>query len=101
MVRRLDTFSHDAMAAVASKRAEGLEDGLGRAVGRARADERQVDLEDVVLDFAEQPETRVASAYVVDRYAHVVAAQRRDRLLQTTQVVDAFAFGDLDDELGR
>src|SRR6185312_928746 len=54
MVRGLDALGHDPVAAGPRERAERLEDRLGGAVGRAGADERQVDLEDVVLHVAQE-----------------------------------------------
>ena len=101
MVGRLDALRDDAMATVSGERPERPQHRLTGAVGRARADERQVDLEDVVLDLAQQAQAGVAGADVVDRHADLVPAQRRDRLLEPLQVVDALAFGELDDELRR
>src|SRR6188472_2638620 len=86
MVRRLDALGHDPMTASPGERAKRLEHGLGRAVGRARANEREVDLEDVELDLTQEAETRVAGTDIVDGDTDLVPAQGRDRLLQTTQV---------------
>src|SRR5689334_11028866 len=101
MIGRLDALSDDAVAARACERSERLQDRLGRPVRRAGTDEREVDLEDVELDLAQKPKTGIPRADIVDGDAHLVAAKGRDRLLETTQVIDALALGDLHDELGR
>ena len=72
-----------------------------RIVQDPALDERQVDLDDVELDLAQQPEAGVPRADVVGGEPHADPPARFGVAAQTLEVVDLFALGQLHDQLGR
>ena len=64
-------------------------------------DERQVDLDDVELELAEQPQPGVAGTDVVGGEPDAGDAAGLDRAAQPVDVLDGLALGQLEDDVAR
>ena len=98
---RLDALGDDERAPAVgqvAQRADDLERGL---VDGAALDERQVDLDDVELELAEEPEPGVAGADVVGGEADAGDPAVLGRAAQPADVLDSLAFGQLEDDVAR
>ena len=69
---------------------------MGRVLADAALHERQVDLDDVEVDLAEQPQAGVAGADVVGGEAHPGPAAGLDVRPQLVEVLDLLALGQLE-----
>ncbi len=74
---------------------------MRRVVQDAALHERQVDLDDVEVDLAQEPQAGVAGADVVGREAHPRAPARGGVAPELLEVLDLLALGELDDQLLR
>ena len=84
-----------------SARSRSVADDLQRGVAHGAAlDERQVDLDDVEAELAEQPQAGVAGADVVGREPDAGDAAGLDGLAQPVEVLDRLALGQLEDDRG-
>ena len=70
-----------------------------RVVEDAALDERQVDLDDVEVDLAEEPQAGVAGADVVRGEAHAGPSAGGGVPPELLEVLDLLALGELDDQL--
>ena len=98
---RLDPLGDDQRAPAVgqvAQRADDLERGL---VDGAALDERQVDLDDVELELAEQPQPGVAGTDVVGGEADPGDAAVLGRAAQPADVLDRLALGQLEDDVAR
>ena len=80
---------------------ERAQDAVRRVVEDAALDQRQVDLDDVEVDLAQEPQAGVAGADVVRREAHPGPPTGGRVAPQLLQVLDLLALGQLDDQLLR
>ena len=80
--RRLDALGDDQRAPPVGEVAQRPDDLERRVVDGAALDQRQVDLDDVELELAEQPQPGVAGTDVVGREADPGDAARLDRAAQ-------------------
>ena len=62
---------------------------------------RQVELDDVEAELAEQAQAGVAGPNVVGRDAHASALKRGQVALQPGEILDVLALGQLDDDARR
>ena len=75
----------------------GPDDLEGGLADGAALDERQVDLDDVEPDLAQQAQAGVAGPDVVGRDPHAGGAAGLDGAAQSLEVLDALAFGQFED----
>ena len=75
---------------------ERPEHRVGRILADAALDERQVDLDDIEVDLAEQPQACVAGADVVGGQPHPGPAAGLDVRPQLVEVLDLLALGQLE-----
>ena len=98
---RLDALGHDERAPAVGQVAQRPDDLEGRVAEGAALDQRQVDLDDVEPELAEQPQAGVPGADVVGRDPDAGHAARLDRAPQPVQVLDRLALGQLEDDPAR
>ena len=93
--RGLDALRDDRRLPLRGELLQGPEDGVRRILADAALHERQVDLDDVEVDLAEQPEPGVARADVVRGEAHPGPAAGLDVPPELLEVLDLLSLGEL------
>ena len=101
LVRGLDAFGDDQRAPPIGQVAQRPDD-LERCVAdRAALDEREVDLDDVEPELAQEAQPGVPGADVVGGEADAGDPAGIDRLAQPADVLDRLTFGELEDDAAR
>ena len=101
LLRRLHALGHDRRARPAGHLAQAAQDRQRRLVEQAALDEREVDLDDVERDLAQEAQPGVARPDVVGGDAHARGPDPLQVALQAGQILDGLALGELDDDLAR
>ena len=99
--RRLDALGDDQRAPAVGQVAQRPDDLERGVVDGAALDERQVDLDDVEPELAEQPQPGVAGADVVGGEPDAGDPAGLDRAAQPADVLDRLALGQLEDDVAR
>ena len=97
--RRSRPLGHDRRLPPSGQFLEGTQDGERRVVENATLDQRQVDLDDVELDLAEEPKARVPGSDIVGRQPESGLPARRGIAAKPFEILDFLAFGELDHDL--
>ena len=95
----LDALGDDRGAPARGELLQGPQDAVRRVVEDAALDQRQVDLDDVEVDLAEEPQAGVPGTHVVGGEPHPGPAAGGRVAAQLLQVLDLLALGELDDQL--
>src|ERR1700733_8941227 len=99
--RFLDPFGGDGQSESAAKSEERTHQRIGVGLMLHAVDETAVDLDLVDLEVAQMIKAGIPGTKIVQRNAYAGAAQRRQRLLRTFEVVHDGRFGQLDLETAR
>src|SRR4029079_4235079 len=99
--RRLDPLGDDQRAPAVGEVAQRPDDLERRLVDGAALDQRQVDLDDVELELAEEAKPGVAGADVVGGEADAGDAAVLSRATKSGDVLYSLAFGQLEDDVPR
>ena len=101
LVGRLDALGHDRRVPPSGQLLEGTQDRERRVVQDATLDQREVDLDDVELDLAQEPEPGVAGPDVVSGQPESGPPTGRRIAAKALEILDFLALGELDHDLRR
>ena len=101
MLGRLDAFGDGRLVTALGELLERAQHCLRGIVLDAGLDQREIDLHDVELELAEQPQAGVAGSHVIGRDPHPLPTEHGKRRPQPVQVLDGLALGQLQDDPGR